>query len=224
MKTTHTHRGHCQMCGSVQAIDNATGGVAKHGYTTTWGYFNGTCPGSDSKSLHLSRSMTDGLIHRLYCDAARNDELIADYEAGTLLPEYAGTGVTTRVQSPVTLRSTLVEERVKWADASDYQKARELRKIVETLRFDALRYRDGAKQMQALADRVYGTEPMPASVKGAPLKVGDVTTRGPILEIVDRVAVGRGPHLNGRTMPHARLKHPTLHDYWYPVRLLKRPK
>lgn len=39
-----THQGHCQACGSVQMLPK--GVLAKHGYTTEWGVFNGTCAGS----------------------------------------------------------------------------------------------------------------------------------------------------------------------------------
>lgn len=42
-----THRGTCQVCGRVQAVNAKTGMLAKHGYTVEWGWFEGTCRGSD---------------------------------------------------------------------------------------------------------------------------------------------------------------------------------
>ena len=39
-----THYGHCQACGSRQKLP--AGVLAKHGYTTRWGFFSGVCPGS----------------------------------------------------------------------------------------------------------------------------------------------------------------------------------
>ena len=42
-----THKGTCQVCGRVQAINAKTGMLAKHGYTVEWGWFEGTCRGSD---------------------------------------------------------------------------------------------------------------------------------------------------------------------------------
>lgn len=39
-----THSGHCQICGAEQKLP--VGVLAKHGYTTKWGFFSGTCAGS----------------------------------------------------------------------------------------------------------------------------------------------------------------------------------
>lgn len=62
MKDTHTHRGHCQFCLRVIAIDVTTGRLAKHGYTVEGGMFNGACPGSEELSLHVERTHTDRVI------------------------------------------------------------------------------------------------------------------------------------------------------------------
>ncbi len=58
-----THNGTCQACGNVQA--NTPNGIAKHGYTVDWGFFNGVCPGSDRPALEISRHYADGTIQRL---------------------------------------------------------------------------------------------------------------------------------------------------------------
>src|SRR5262245_3379925 len=43
-----THFGTCQICGAVQKLPG--GKLAKHGYTVSqWGFFAGTCSGSDHK-------------------------------------------------------------------------------------------------------------------------------------------------------------------------------
>src|SRR5579871_3871138 len=52
--TKHTHRGHCQLCDRLQAINNKTSVIAKHGYTKRWSYFVGTCLGSGYKPYELS--------------------------------------------------------------------------------------------------------------------------------------------------------------------------
>lgn len=39
-----THQGTCQICGRQQMLPG--GKLAKHGYTTRWGFFSGTCTGS----------------------------------------------------------------------------------------------------------------------------------------------------------------------------------
>jgi len=51
-----THVGHCQWCGSLQKLPG--GVLAKHGYTTRHGWFQGTCHGSG----HLPYELSCGLI------------------------------------------------------------------------------------------------------------------------------------------------------------------
>ena len=65
MKTTHTHRGHCQTCGRVQAVDTANNLLAKHGYTVDFGYFDGVCRGSDRQPLEVDKSYAEATIVRL---------------------------------------------------------------------------------------------------------------------------------------------------------------
>ena len=65
MKTTHTHRGHCQACGRVQAVDTANNLLAKHGYTVDFGYFDGICKGSDRKPLEVDKSFSEAPIVRI---------------------------------------------------------------------------------------------------------------------------------------------------------------
>mgnify|MGYP003136073953 CR=1 FL=1 len=65
MKTTHTHRGHCQACGRVQAVDTANNLLAKHGYTVDFGYFDGVCTGSDRKPLEVDKSFSEATIFRI---------------------------------------------------------------------------------------------------------------------------------------------------------------
>ncbi len=48
--TKATHNGTCQACGRTQAV-RANGRLAKHGYTVDYGYFSGTCSGSDKLPL-----------------------------------------------------------------------------------------------------------------------------------------------------------------------------
>lgn len=48
--TRATHNGTCQACGRKQAL---RGTIAKHGYTVDYGYFSGTCGGSDRQPLEL---------------------------------------------------------------------------------------------------------------------------------------------------------------------------
>lgn len=65
MKTTHTHRGHCQACGRVHAVDTANNLLAKHGYTVEYGYFDGVCNGSDRKPLEVDKSFAEATIVKI---------------------------------------------------------------------------------------------------------------------------------------------------------------
>lgn len=47
-----THEGTCQWCGRVQKLPGGT--LAKHGYTTKWGFFMGVCHGADQEPFELS--------------------------------------------------------------------------------------------------------------------------------------------------------------------------
>ena len=67
----HTHRGHCQVCGAQQAVNNKTGMMAKHGYTVESGWFEGECPGSHNLPLEVERTMTDNIIEDLTRSADR---------------------------------------------------------------------------------------------------------------------------------------------------------
>jgi len=62
MKTTHTHKGHCQVCGHMHAVDNSHNGLAKHGYDVSWGFFNGVCGGADNLPIQLDRTLADRTI------------------------------------------------------------------------------------------------------------------------------------------------------------------
>jgi len=58
----HTHKGTCQVCGSVQAVDSKTGMIAKHGYTVDWGMFQGQCQGSHELPIEKSQELTVRVI------------------------------------------------------------------------------------------------------------------------------------------------------------------
>lgn len=72
----HTHRGTCQACGRRQAVSE--GRIAKHGYTTKYGFFMGVCPGARELPLEKSADVLDLTVARLVAFA---DELEADVAA-----------------------------------------------------------------------------------------------------------------------------------------------
>lgn len=72
-KQKATHYGHCQVCGAKQKLP--AGRLAKHGYQVArWGFFMGTCSGSDHRPFEQDISLIEGAI--AYAQA-RSEELVA---------------------------------------------------------------------------------------------------------------------------------------------------
>lgn len=84
-KTKHTHTGTCQACGAKQAVDNNTRKMAKHGYKVAgFGFFAGTCPGSDKKPAELDITFTHHIIMQMGEIAAECDRLAPLYASRDL--------------------------------------------------------------------------------------------------------------------------------------------
>ena len=88
MKTIHTHKGTCQSCGRVQAVDNKTKRLAKHGYTVSYGSFQFVCRGSKGEQpaefdVTLCRSTMKGCLE----SAIWNDSQVVLLKDGTIVPE-----------------------------------------------------------------------------------------------------------------------------------------
>ena len=92
MKQKHTHRGHCQVCGRIQAAQQyhampPAHNLAKHGYTVKdWGFFRGTCQGSDNRPLEEDRSLCDSVLEALEAFATEQDVIVSKLRAGTTTP------------------------------------------------------------------------------------------------------------------------------------------
>lgn len=71
--TTATHNGTCQACGRQHAVNVKSGLLAKHGYTVDWGFFNGTCQGSDHLPLEHDTALNLAIIDSLRTRAAQLD-------------------------------------------------------------------------------------------------------------------------------------------------------
>jgi hypothetical protein len=55
-----THVGSCQCCGRVQKLPD--GRLSLHGYTKQWGWFEGTCRGSDYRPFEISKDLIERFI------------------------------------------------------------------------------------------------------------------------------------------------------------------
>ena len=83
MKTKHTHKGHCQICGRLHAVDNATGLLSDHGYVLPphWHQRNGSCAGAVAAPYEQSRDLIPAFIKYLEDSAQRHREQAADIAA-----------------------------------------------------------------------------------------------------------------------------------------------
>lgn len=57
-----THRGHCQVCGSLQKLPK--GKLSLHGYTVAYGFFSGICTGARELPFELSCDLVKGAVAR----------------------------------------------------------------------------------------------------------------------------------------------------------------
>lgn len=65
-RQSHTHKGHCQHCGRIHAVDAVSQIIAKHGYKVAgYGFFNGVCSGAEFKPMQLQRVEADNFIEQL---------------------------------------------------------------------------------------------------------------------------------------------------------------
>lgn len=165
---TATHNGTCQACGREHALTKR--GLAKHGYTVDWGYFNGVCSGSDKAPLELDTSYNEKMVEMLV-ERAATLEAKADGEIEaapyTAHRRNRYTGKTEAQQWMMTL-----EAWVAFNNDAPYA-ANEWHRMVSYYR-DALRYE--AKNLREHADLLVDLR---AKVHGQPLKARASETVSP---------------------------------------------
>jgi hypothetical protein len=71
-----THDGTCQVCGSVQRLPG--GLLAKHGYTTKWGFFSGVCHGAGALPFEQDKGLIEAAIARVAAERASLQGQAAD--------------------------------------------------------------------------------------------------------------------------------------------------
>lgn len=156
--TTHTHKGNCQHCGRVHAVKNSTGLMAKHGYTVDWGFFNGTCGGSDRMPLQQDRSETDFFAASCVARAEKLEE--ATIESITEVQVTVRSRVNGRTTS-----ETKMMDREEYAAHAAADRSRSLwtfegAQKTEMLKFkrQAKMLREHSKELLEMADKVHGTD------------------------------------------------------------------
>jgi hypothetical protein len=219
----HTHRGHCQICLRVQAIDTATGLVALHGYNVVHGYFNGTCPGSNLASLHISREHTNSLIERCNKDAIQFALRAVEFQDGSRVPQMARSGEYEKVtkQSAITGKpyTANVEKLVPFAEAAEMYQAQALRQAVWDSQNKMRAAQDYAKMLTEWANKItgkveaYRVEDLDVGAwkQGDVVRIGGKSGFDAVIEAIeDRSYTTRGFRRGSETImcPHARVTRP----------------
>lgn len=234
---THTHRGHCQVCLRIQAIEVQNGLIAKHGYNVKYGYYAGTCPGSHVSSLHMSRTFTDKMIET-YLEHARGQTALAkSYREGT--------------QTPVEVMDLRQRKMVFFKDISDKSGAieRESYRLERSARASLLL----KEQLQVWAVRIHDNKIAAYRVEdlevgkwkeGDLVRIGGKSGFNAVIEAIeDRQYRTMGFRSDSQVIwcPHGRVTRPAraerrsrtgiiTHEarealtYWEPLRHIKRPK
>lgn len=86
-KTTHTHRGTCQACGSVQAVDNASRMLAKHGYKVVYGAFQFVCNAAGYAPAEHDVGYTQTTILGCLTSAEWHDGQVPKLKSGEVVPD-----------------------------------------------------------------------------------------------------------------------------------------
>lgn len=221
----HTHRGTCQVCGAQQAVNNVTGYIAKHGYTVKhYGFFNGTCTGSDKQPLEVSRYVTDNTIAWLRERVALAADMRAvDLASGAVEPRWTKMGE----------RNPRTFERARIAcdksELTTYDQDSQLRSAIYAAQQEARHARAHARDLtQLIADR-HGKALTPVVRADKPkVAVGAVVKaygkEATVVGIETRECRGCGPNLNGQHIPHAVLQYEGLQGrktIYVPVRLIR---
>lgn len=157
----HTHRGTCQICGALQAVNPKTGDIAKHGYTVPNGYFLGTCLGSGNSPLQKSRTLCDEIRATLRKQVKTCGITLKKLQGGTSHPnqviaQRGPLGGAKYATNPSTGRSEPV--MISWEDAADYEREIGMKKAILETERHILWCQSTEKEMGLRADQILGTD------------------------------------------------------------------
>jgi len=157
MSNVHTHTGICQACGRRHAVNPKSGKLAKHGYTVDWGFFNGTCQGSDHLPLEQDTTLNIAIVAEL---RQRADRLDVQAE-GEILKVEVQVG-SERVNGKRVAITKLVDRAEFEATRPSYEKFdREVELVRSRLRRQAELFRSHAADLDRLRVETFGRDLTP---------------------------------------------------------------
>lgn len=209
MTTTlkHTHKGTCQACGRAQAFYRGT--VAKHGYTVTYGFFNGVCRGAEAKPLEHDKTLTEATIVALGEFAAQCDKRAAALKSGELEPEFYNSHYDRQLCKNV--RTVCARHEVKFAHYETQEQVirQQIDLAIHYAERDARFARADAALLRQLIETRHGQPLIPVVTRkevkaGSRVRIGG--KKGNVYTCVKvdwAVARGCGPYMNGKRLLHA---------------------
>jgi hypothetical protein len=163
-----THYGHCQICGSRQLLPRTV--LAKHGYTTRWGFFSGVCPGSGSLPFEQATNLIEDSIARAQREAF-------NLRASAITLRGTSTGSTTWVTVYDAATWTDRSSRTRWVEVELTEEVRTVTGYVgEAVTFSQFHYTVEARQTDG-------------SLKA---KAKTLDTYGAVKTLAEAVAFGNG--------------------------------
>jgi hypothetical protein len=174
-KTKATHNGTCQACGRKQAYTPR--GIANHGYTTRWGFFSGTCAGSNHAPLELETAFNVTTVAAIREWADKQDAKAASEITTVTVKLRTRNDVGRIVEENVDFTKAEYVERFATKKYGDHENANEWtardfdRRVEEfknTLTRAARSARIDADALEALRDKVHGNELEAREVADAP--------------------------------------------------------
>jgi hypothetical protein len=218
-RNKHTHRGTCQACGRIQAFDGVK--IAKHGYTVDWGFFNGTCQGSDAAPLENDKQMTDAIIETLREHVApAAEEKARRLRNGTVIPRWYKNVYRGGKHEQIT---------VKREELTDYEAEQIVKARVYNAESEAREARAHAAMLEKLIEARWGKALYPVEREARKELKAGVRVRlggkngmdGEVVKIEGKVASGCGPYLNGQFIQHAFIKREDGRMVAIPCRLIR---
>lgn len=167
----HSHRGHCQACGRIQAVMPDYERIAAHGYTTAHGYFAGTCQGAGFSPLQVSRRKCDEFRAALFDLFERQTEWANQLRSLAAHPEKCPK--LDPFEQRVYERaggwgSKSVAVLVPWADASAVEQQRGRLDAIADAERDARWAASSRDALTELAARIHRTELIPVKPRPRP--------------------------------------------------------
>ena len=170
--TKATHNGTCQACGRSQAV-RANGRLAKHGYTVDYGYFSGTCSGSDKAPLEQKTDWNIEVVRAIRDWADDQDRKAASEITEVVVSVYIkgdyNRGTAGRRENQTMNREQFIEYTKQFAGAQgDEAWNSQVNNFKSALTRNATFARKDADNLEVLRDKTFGNDLTPREIENAP--------------------------------------------------------